>query len=337
MRARWSMAAVHAHADAADYGFAATFTMQAPGEVAPAAACAMRSFDPEAPASLRSGSAQTSCTALVSEATVRSAISKGCAVCVKVAMARARWNAPAAPGSDEALSSCELRIDVANLLVGDASADLRLGRGAEHLPPALDNFFAGLEAAVTFGAPEIAGAGPAPAAEASHFLPPGLRTGLLPIVLRVGAAVDLPDRPATQAQLDTLCLPCSARVCVPTVPQALTEQARAPPSPWRTLTGASELPCCQSLAVRSVTFGRAHVLLAADLDLPALADAALSGDSLVVEVHDRDSEQPALALAMPAGTAPAAAAGVASAPAAGNSDALEAAHAAKALVRVLAF
>jgi hypothetical protein len=304
----------------ASYAYSAVVSeLSAPGvalAVCPAGACSLQppvEGQAPAPASLRDLHSDSKHTLVVAEDTVRSMVAVGCLVTVTVATARCALNADFSglSGEEERLATTDITMDIANMLVGDTSAVLRLGGAVRQVPEALSVIFSSIEISLECVAHEppampggtsalvaTAREGPANPAAPVPFLPPGLQTGLLPIVLRLQEARDLPNHPATRWHLDTCCHPCSVRIHFPGLQSPLCEHASSAATPWRDAEPREPLDqlCAQPLATRSLPLGAPHVVLAADLDMPAFIET-IRTEPMVIEVHDRTADPEEVPLA----------------------------------------
>ena len=184
--------------------------------------------------------------------------------------------ASAGAPSAQPLGTISFSVDIAELLVGDTSVQCTVPIVAiQDAPVALQ----GLQVTVRClqhdeSAHDDASTPPQtpPAAMPTPLLPPQLRRKLAPIVLRFQEVSDLPDAPATVAQIASQCKPCTLRHKLPTMPDWQTAQPESKPSHWTSATtplDAADPP----LRKRSVAFGGSRVLLAADLELPHFVDA----------------------------------------------------------------
>jgi hypothetical protein len=125
----------------------------------------------------------------------------------------------------ESLGSVTLPLDLSELLTGATEARTEL-HGAALVAAGVPRGVCKVTLCVTshtFEAPAEAGVPPPADTPLATFLPPGLRDSLAPVVFRVHEIADLPDAPASRAQLDTACHSCRLRMRLPSTEEWLEE------------------------------------------------------------------------------------------------------------------
>lgn len=240
----------------------------------------------------------------VCEATVRGGLPR---FAMPVTLTISRQGRPGTAGSDAPVdteaTAVVVQLDLAELLVGarDVSAGfacdalVALGAPSELTDVAL------VASCHAYEQPSEPLSPPPVSTQSIGLLPPGLRDALCPIVLRVDAAADLPDQPASASHLSANCFAPLLRLRIPGADDDLwlEETSASGADAWCAARIGGEDVAPTELRVRTLRFGPARVLLGADLDVPAFLDVCSHGGALEVEVRDRDARPQALRLPLP--------------------------------------
>ena len=224
---------------------------------------------------------------------------------------------PPTPGSaaQPSAESATLVVNLSDLLVGDTSTECSVPLAAlDSLPSSLASATLRVSclmhngdsrpASRESGTSMAAASASTPLQTPMQLLPPQVRQRLAPLIVRITEAADMPDAPATTAELLAFGEPCQLRHRLPTQPGWRQVPAVSGERAWRPGPAPAD-PADPPLQLRNLHFGGTSVLFVGDMDAAQFVHACTEG-ALEVEVRDRDAAPARLPLALPAALPPAA-------------------------------